>query len=131
MKIGFCSVCADILHEGHIRFLKFAKQHCDYLIVGVMNDLAIFHYKKRFPIVNQEERALIVSSLKAVDKVIFQYSYYEINQIIDNHDINVFIESDTHDRSVHGNCVKVLAPYYRYQDSSQIKDKICRRWKKS
>lgn len=131
MVIGFCSVCCDIFHEGHLRFLQTARNSCDYLIVGVMTDEAMLQYKKRFPIMGQEERAMIVANQLQVDEVIFQHSFYETNTIIDKHRINVFIESETHDRSVHGNCEKIIVPYYKGQDSSKIKDKICRRWKKS
>lgn len=35
MRIGFYPMCADILHAGHILAIEEAKQHCDYLIVGL------------------------------------------------------------------------------------------------
>lgn len=38
MKIGFTVGVYDLLHEGHINSLKFCKQNCDYLNVGIMTD---------------------------------------------------------------------------------------------
>jgi cytidyltransferase-like protein len=38
MQIGFTVGCFDLLHYGHINFLKRSKEHCDYLIVGIMTD---------------------------------------------------------------------------------------------
>lgn len=38
MKIGFTVGVWDLFHKGHINFLSDAKKHCDYLVVGIMND---------------------------------------------------------------------------------------------
>lgn len=38
MKIGFTVGVWDLFHEGHKNFLYESKKHCDYLIVGIMND---------------------------------------------------------------------------------------------
>ena len=38
LVIGFTVACLDLLHEGHINFLKSARLHCDVLVVGVMPD---------------------------------------------------------------------------------------------
>lgn len=38
MKTGLTIGVWDLLHEGHINFLKQCKNYCDYLFVGVMSD---------------------------------------------------------------------------------------------
>jgi D-beta-D-heptose 7-phosphate kinase/D-beta-D-heptose 1-phosphate adenosyltransferase len=38
MRIGFTVGVWDLFHHGHSVFLKRAKNYCDYLIVGIMND---------------------------------------------------------------------------------------------
>ena len=101
-KIGFANGCFDILHAGHINLLKIAKSKCDFLIVGLNNDLSVKKNKGRSrPYNNIETRSLIMSSLNFVDLVfvfnektpinlikiilpdiIFKGSDYKRNQII-------------------------------------------------
>ena len=38
MVIGFTSVVGDLFHSGHIRMIEECKEHCDYLIVGLICD---------------------------------------------------------------------------------------------
>ncbi len=63
--------CFDILHIGHINFLKKAKTFGDYLIVLLESDKNIKKLKgSTRPFHNQKERKEILESLKFVDKVI-------------------------------------------------------------
>jgi len=71
LKIGFANGCFDILHAGHVNMLNTARSNCDKLIVGVTSDTIIAKQKgKGRPILNEEERAFIISALAAVDLVI-------------------------------------------------------------
>ena len=72
MKIGYTTGVFDMFHIGHLNILRQAKQHCDYLIVGVSTDNLVKGYKNKAPIIPQDERSEIVSSIKYVDKVVFQ-----------------------------------------------------------
>lgn len=61
----------DILHVGHIKFLKKAKRLGDYLFVFLEDDEKSKKLKgKNRPINPQRVRAIILSSLKSVDFVI-------------------------------------------------------------
>lgn len=62
--------CFDLLHYGHIQFLRNAKAQGNYLIVALEPDETITNYKKREFIHNQLQRAEILSSLSFVDKVL-------------------------------------------------------------
>lgn len=62
--------CFDIIHFGHIKFLKEAKKQGNFLIVALESDEYIKKYKKREPVHNQKQRAMILSSIKFVDQVI-------------------------------------------------------------
>jgi len=63
--------CFDILHYGHVMFLKKAKSFGDYLIVAMESDKNIKRLKgKGRPIQNQRQRKEILESLKFVDEVI-------------------------------------------------------------
>ena len=47
--IGYTTMCCDIIHYGHINFLKKAKENCDFLIVGLHSDEDIT-LRKRKPV---------------------------------------------------------------------------------
>ena len=69
-KIVFTNGCFDILHLGHIEFLKKAKKLGDILIVGLNTDSSVRKIKgEKRPIIKQKDRAEILSSLVMVDLV--------------------------------------------------------------
>ena len=69
--IGFTNGCFDLLHTGHISYLKSAKQKCDILILGLNSDESIKKLKgKSRPIVVQKDRVEILSSFPFVDKIV-------------------------------------------------------------
>ncbi len=62
--------CFDLLHVGHIRFLKQARTLGDILIVGINADASVRELKgPDRPIVPEAERAEIIAALGAVDAV--------------------------------------------------------------
>lgn len=80
MKIGYTTGVYDMFHVGHLNVLETAKQHCDYLIVGVSTDSLVEKYKNKVPIVPFDDRCRIVSALTCVDKVVAQKSRDKIAQ---------------------------------------------------
>lgn len=70
-KIIFTNGCFDILHKGHITYMKEAKKLGDILIVGMNGDSSVRRLKgKDRPINNQESRAAVLANLEFVDYVI-------------------------------------------------------------
>jgi len=70
MKKVFCSGTFDILHRGHMEFLKDAKKQGDYLIVFVVSDKSVYENKKKNPINKQKKRAEAVEELEIGDEVV-------------------------------------------------------------
>ncbi len=69
--IGFTNGCFDLLHTGHISYLKSAKQKCDILILGLNSDESIRKLKgKDRPIVELKDRVEILSSFPFIDKIV-------------------------------------------------------------
>jgi D-beta-D-heptose 7-phosphate kinase/D-beta-D-heptose 1-phosphate adenosyltransferase len=69
-RIVFTNGCFDLLHLGHIRYLEKAKSLGDILVVGVNSDRSVQSLKgPGRPILPEEERAEILSSLACVDYV--------------------------------------------------------------
>lgn len=69
--IAFTNGCFDILHLGHIRYLKKIKSFADILIVGINSDKSVRVIKgESRPINPQKARVEVLEGLKTVDRVI-------------------------------------------------------------
>ena len=64
----------DLFHIGHLRILERAAKMGHRLIVGISTDELNFKKKGWYPIINQEERLLIVKSLSFVTSVFYEES---------------------------------------------------------
>jgi len=69
-RIVYVGMSADLLHHGHINIIKIAKKYGD-VIIGLLTDKALASYK-RVPLINYENRKLILENLQGVIKVIPQ-----------------------------------------------------------
>jgi D-beta-D-heptose 7-phosphate kinase / D-beta-D-heptose 1-phosphate adenosyltransferase len=70
-KIVFTNGCFDILHAGHVTYLKQAKQLGDYLIVAINDDDSITRLKgPGRPINSVEQRMAVLAGLGVVDWVV-------------------------------------------------------------
>lgn len=71
LRIGFTNGCFDILHVGHLKLLNFARSNCDRLVVAVNSDDSVKRLKgPSRPINDENDRALLLASLKMVDAVV-------------------------------------------------------------
>ena len=69
--IAFTNGCFDILHIGHVRYLKESKKTADILIVGLNSDASVKKIKgDSRPINNEIERAELLAELNSVDFVV-------------------------------------------------------------
>jgi rfaE bifunctional protein nucleotidyltransferase chain/domain len=70
-KVVFTNGVFDILHSGHVDYLTKSKTLGDILIVGLNSDKSVKNIKgDKRPIINQENRAIVLASLKPVDYVV-------------------------------------------------------------
>lgn len=79
--------CFDILHYGHIEFLKKSKKEGDILIVALESDERILHSKNRIPIHTQNQRAHNLQALRCVDKVLLlpaMNGFEDYDQLVKN-----------------------------------------------
>ncbi len=64
--------CFDIFHAGHVKSLIEAKSYGDILVVGLNSDVSARCLKGGGrPLCGQTDRAAVLSSLEAVDRVVF------------------------------------------------------------
>jgi D-beta-D-heptose 7-phosphate kinase/D-beta-D-heptose 1-phosphate adenosyltransferase len=71
-KVVFTNGVFDLIHSGHVDYLVKAKEMGDVLILALNTDSSVKRIKgNKRPILEQNERAFIVSNLKPVDYVTF------------------------------------------------------------
>lgn len=70
-KLVFTNGCFDILHRGHVEYLKQAKSLGDYLVIGLNSDSSVKKIKGDLrPINNEKDRAYVLNNLKMVNAVV-------------------------------------------------------------
>ena len=69
-KVVFTNGCFDIIHVGHVRYLRTAKKLGDILVVGMNTDGSVSRIKPGRPINGEKERAEVLASLEMVDYVV-------------------------------------------------------------
>jgi len=70
-KIVFTNGCFDILHAGHVSYLKLARSFGDFLVLGLDSDKSIKKIKgPDRPVVEENQRAIVLSALSCVDCIV-------------------------------------------------------------
>lgn len=71
-ELVFTNGCFDILHRGHVTYLTFARNQGDALVVALNTDASVKMNKgDGRPINNEEDRAYVLGSLRAVDYIVY------------------------------------------------------------
>jgi len=94
MKTGFTCSTFDLFHAGHIIMLKEAKEHCDYLIVGLQTDPTIDRPEKNKPVQTVFERFVQLNACVYVDEVIVYATEKELRDILLSFPIDIRIIGD-------------------------------------
>jgi rfaE bifunctional protein nucleotidyltransferase chain/domain len=67
-KIAFTNGCFDILHIGHVRYLREAKKTADVLVLALNSDYSVRSIKgEKRPLVTENERAEVLEALDFID----------------------------------------------------------------
>lgn len=70
-KVVFTNGVFDLVHAGHVDYLIKAKALGDILVVGLNSDTSVKKIKgEKRPLINQTERAFLLSNLIPVDFVV-------------------------------------------------------------
>jgi len=70
MKKVLCFGTFDIVHPGHVYFLKEAKKHGDFLVVAIARDVTVEKLRKRPARNNEMSRVEEVKKLGIADEVV-------------------------------------------------------------
>lgn len=93
----FTNGCFDLIHVGHVRYLKQAKSMGKTLVVGLNSDASVKQIKPPKPnspprpIVEENQRAEVLSSLKMVDGVVIFNETTAIN-LIDQLEPDIYVK---------------------------------------
>lgn len=93
MRIVITYGTFDLLHKGHIRLLKRAKELGDYLIVGLSTD-EFNKDKNKTSYFKYDERKEILEAVKYVDLVIPENCWEQKINDVREYNVDVFVMGD-------------------------------------
>lgn len=105
---------ADLFHYGHVNFLRQAREHGDYLLVGVHADETVMSYKRR-PILSMEERVASVEGCRYVDEVVSNAPLMIERDWIKQHNIDLILHGDDVSREMEERWYKIPIEMGIYQ----------------
>ncbi len=70
-RVVFTNGCFDLLHPGHVSYLRAARSLGDALVVGLNSDASVRRLKgPSRPVVPEKGRAIMLEALESVDAVV-------------------------------------------------------------
>lgn len=128
MRVGFTCSCFDLFHAGHILMLKEAKQHCDYLIVGLQTDPTLDRPEKNKPVQSITERFIQVSACKYVDEIVPYATEEDLLNILNSYPIDVRIIGEEYRDKPYTGKELDIETYYNYRrhnySSSGLRNRV-------
>lgn len=131
--VGFAPGVFDVFHMGHLNILLRAKEHCDYLIVGVVTDERVEAVKGKTPMMPLDERLELLAALDLVDEVVVDDSVDKV-QMWDKHHFDVIFKGDDWRGTPKGDQLEagmaavgakvVYFPYTQHVSSTRLRDLI-------
>ena len=89
-KVGFTAGAFDLCHAGHILMFEEAKEHCDYLIIGLQSDPSIDRSgAKNKPIMSVKEREIILRAIKYVDEIVHYDTEVDLLNILKENKLGI------------------------------------------
>ncbi len=134
LTIGYLSGTFDLFHIGHLNLLKRAREHCDFLVVGVHKDAS---HKGKTTIIPFEERKTIVESVKYVDLVIesekedcdvYKKGIVKYNKLFVGSDYKGTDRFNSYEAFFADKGVEIIYfPYTQGRSSTQLREQIANR----
>ena len=131
MKIGLICGCFDLFHVGHLNILEKAKNSCDFLIVGIVDD-AYIKKNKNGSVINQNDRQRIVQALKCVDEtyIVDEKTIADRLDFCRKHHVDIVFDGDdwkgsSKYKNLESNGIEVkFFPYTKGISTTQLKEKL-------
>ena len=98
----------DVIHPGYIHVFNKCKEFCTELIILLHEDPSIERPEKLKPILNLDERMIILSSLKQIDQIIPYKLETDLYELLSNLDIDIrFLGDDYKSKSFTGDDLNI------------------------
>ncbi|MAJ30162.1 MAG: glycerol-3-phosphate cytidylyltransferase [Gammaproteobacteria bacterium] len=111
-KVGVIAGNFDVIHPGYIHMFDECKNNCDTLLLLLHEDPSIERPEKIKPILNVNERKMILSSLEQIDRIICYKTESDLYEILTNETIDVrFLGDDYKDKSFTGDDLEIPIHY--------------------
>jgi len=136
MKVVFTCSTFDLLHAGHVQMLREAKQHCDYLIVGLQFDPSVDRDEKNSPTQTIVERYTQLKAVRYVDEIIPYSTEKDLEDILSMYDIDIRILGEEYkDKTFTGRAIcakRGIELYFNKRDhrfsSSDLRLRVAERY---
>ena len=134
-KVGYIAGVFDLFHVGHVNLLRRAKEECDYLIVGVLSDALVVHFKQKPPYIPEEERRQMIEACRYADQAVIvteatiekmnAWKVYHFDCLFSGDDYagNPYWEEDNRSLNAVGSNIEFF-PYTKSTSSTMIKKLI-------
>ena len=101
--VGVIAGNFDVIHPGYIYMFDECKKHCDILLLLLHDDPSIERPEKIKPILDLNERNMILSSLKQIDRIITYQIESDLYDILKSEQIDIrFLGDDYKDKAFTG-----------------------------
>ena len=110
--VGVIAGNFDVIHPGYVYMFDECKKHCDILLLLLHEDPSIERPEKIKPILNLNERDMILSSLKQIDRIITYQIESDLYDILKTEQIDIrFLGDDYKDKAFTGDDLGIPIHY--------------------
>ena len=110
--VGVIAGNFDVIHPGYIYMFDECKKHCDILLLLLHDDPSIERPENIKPILDLNERDMILSSLKQIDRIITYQIESDLYDILKTEQIDIrFLGDDYKDKSFTGDDLGIPIHY--------------------
>ena len=110
--VGVIAGNFDVIHPGYVYMFDECKKHCDILLLLLHDDPSIERHEKIKPILDLDERNMILSSMKQIDKIIPYQTEKDLYNILKEEEIDIrFLGDDYKNKSFTGDDLNIPIHY--------------------
>ena len=110
--VGVIAGNFDVIHPGYVYMFDECKKHCDILLLLLHEDPSIERPEKIKPILDLNERNMILSSLKQIDRIITYQIESDLYDILKTEQIDIrFLGDDYKDKAFTGDDLGIPIHY--------------------